>query len=133
MREDSSYLLSTHALSVLREDLLLVTGNVKQALLLNQFYYLTQRDHDLKKIFEEELSGIENKKYGWIQKSSSSIINETKIFKCRKWVGVNLSCLQEKGLIFARKPMNSFNKQIKQYRLHLSGIHSKISDARLFR
>lgn len=127
MRDDSSHLRFNGRVSILREEFLLLTGEKNSAILLNHIYYTTSIQHSFKLMIQEELCESEELSYGWIQKSASSLIRETKVCACRKRLGQHLNRLNDKGVLLIRKSQCPDNQKTKQCRLHLTRLQEGLS------
>lgn len=116
--------------SVLRRDLLSITGNYKEAIVLNQLLYWTKRVKDFSKWMKEEKERIgkeENNEpalcYGWIYKSADELSDEVMISQSRMTISRILLRLLNKGFISRRRNPRHKVDKIMQYRVDVNVIN----------
>lgn len=115
--------------SVIREDLVAITGNMCEAVILNQFWYWSQRISDADILIEKEneiarRNGEEEKEpfYGWIYKTVEEMADETMLGLSIKQTRVHIKRLVEKGFLLERhNPKYKWDRTI-QYKINLVNI-----------
>lgn len=121
--------------SVLREELVNLTGDSNQAIVLNQFIYWSERTKTAAKFVKEEmlrvkkyteendtsvLSYLESDfKQGWIYKSANELIEDTMITISKPTMTRVINSLIEKGWIMKRKNPRYRGDNTPQYRVNL--------------
>jgi DNA-binding MarR family transcriptional regulator len=125
--------------SVIRDELVALTGNHFTALVLNQLLYWTQRVKDFDLYLEEERilralgkeegsnSNVQDiPQHGWIYKTANELIQETLLCVNRTTMRRYLNFLIEKGWIEERtNPSNKWDKTT-QYRINLRKIQEDL-------
>uniref|UniRef100_A0A6M3LE21 Uncharacterized protein n=1 Tax=viral metagenome TaxID=1070528 RepID=A0A6M3LE21_9ZZZZ len=115
--------------SVIKEELVAVTNDFREAIILNQFMYWSERIKDIDDFIEEEnkrlsTSGnnpIEPQK-GWVYKTTDQLIEELMIDISPKTVRNCISNLTKSGFLHKRRnPTHKWDKTI-QYRVDFSNI-----------
>ncbi|KAA0257509.1 hypothetical protein FHQ18_09205 [Deferribacter autotrophicus] len=115
---------------VIKEELVLLTGDYIKALILNQFLFWTQRSNDFDKFIEEERErflkegkNIElQKNYGWIYKKSSELSQEILLGLSDSNIRSHIKTLIELNYLEERNnPIHSWDKT-KQYRVNLKEL-----------
>jgi DNA-binding MarR family transcriptional regulator len=116
---------------VIREELVALTGNFVQAILLGQFLYWTSRVKDFDSFLEEEsrITGKKTdhlKRHGWIYKSAHELKEETMLPVSLQTIRNHLRELVQKGWLEERKnPNNKWDKTL-QYRVNLKKIQQDL-------
>jgi len=112
---------------VIREELVALTGNFVQAILLGQLLDLTSRTEDFERFLEEENQTDEEKtkhpkRYGWICKSAQGLKEETMLPLSTQTIRNHLKELVKKGWLEERRnPEDKWDKSL-QYRVNLIKI-----------
>lgn len=123
-------------ISIIRKELVALTGNHTHAVILNQLLYWTQRTKDFSLMLEEEKNreiatteGFpqeESPKYGWIYKTASDLVEETMLHVDRTTLRRYLKFLVKQKWLFERSnPQNKWNKTI-QYRVNVQKIQEDL-------
>ncbi|WP_429976248.1 MarR family transcriptional regulator [Enterococcus sp. DIV0086] len=121
--------------SVLREELVKLTGDSNQAIVLNQFIYWSERTKTAAKFIREEmlrvkkytedndtsvLSCLESDlKQGWIYKSANELIEDTMLTISKPTMTRVINNLLDKGWIMKRKNPRYRGDNTPQYRVNL--------------
>jgi hypothetical protein len=121
---------------VIKEEMVALTGNYIDAILLQQFVYWSERVRDFDKFIKQEIDRAE--KYdpqyapkikatnGWIYKTSEELSNETMIGLSPSNTRKHIKSLVEKGWISERNnPKYKWDKTL-QYRLDLIRLQSDL-------
>ena len=120
--------------AVIKEEFVALTGNVIQALILNQFLYWTDRLRDLNKFIKEEnerainegkLENIfenESFKHGWIYKSAKELNEELMLSIHSNTLNRHLKSLVEKGFLEQRHNPKYKWDRTWQYRVNIPKI-----------
>ncbi|HCC24862.1 MAG TPA: hypothetical protein DEP85_05070 [Holosporales bacterium] len=115
--------------SLIRQELVTLTGNHSRAVILNQLLYWTQRTKDFSLMVEEERNrdGKEERlQYGWIYKTANELIKETLLHVDRTTIRRYLNFLIKQGWLFERSnPQNKWDKTI-QYRVNVRKIQKDL-------
>ncbi|MDI9640439.1 hypothetical protein QM565_32585 [Geitlerinema splendidum] len=127
--------------SLIRKELVALTGNHTHAVILNQLLYWTQKTKDFSLMLEEEknreITTIErftredfpqeeSPQYGWIYKTASDLVEETMLHVDRTTLRRYLKFLVKKKWLFERSnPQNKWNKTI-QYRVNVQKIQEDL-------
>jgi len=120
--------------AVIREDILSIVDNYKQAIVLNQFMYWTERvGREKYKKFEEEekerkINETEDLEGGWVYKSSKKLSEETMLGVSPSTIRRYIKELIDKGYVLERKnPQNKWSNTL-QYRINLIKIATNMFD-----
>jgi len=124
--------------AVIKEELVAVTGNHFEALILNQFMYWTERVKDFDKFIDEEsqyftdaqeIEVIEKlKSEGWIFKKASELCEELMLDISDNTLLKYINSLIEKEFIERRNnPQNRWDKTF-QYRVNLKNLIEKLHE-----
>lgn len=117
--------------SLIRKELVALTGNHTHAVILNQLLYWTQRTKDFSLMLEEEknretATSAESPQYGWIYKTASDLVEETMLHVDRTTLRRYLKFLVKQKWLFERSnPQNKWNKTI-QYRVNVQKIQEDL-------
>jgi hypothetical protein len=121
---------------VIKEELVALTGDIIEAIILNQFLYWSERVEDFDKFIMEEkeraqANGI-NLNFpltnGWIYKKISELKEETMLTDSEKTIRRKVQNLVEKGFLQERQnPMYKWDKTL-QYRVNLNYIAKKLHE-----
>ena len=121
---------------VIKEELVALTGDIIEAIILNQFLYWSERVEDFDKFIMEEkeraqANGI-NLNFpltnGWIYKKISELKEETMLTDSEKTIRRKVQNLVEKGFLQERQnPMYKWDKTL-QYRVNLTYIAKKLHE-----
>jgi hypothetical protein len=117
--------------SLIRKELVSLTGNHTHAVILNQLLYWTQRTKDFSLMLEEEknretATSAESSQYGWIYKTASDLVEETMLHIDRTTLRRYLKFLVKQKWLFERSnPQNKWNKTI-QYRVNVQKIQEDL-------
>jgi len=120
--------------SVIKEELVILTGSFERALILNQFLYWTERVYDFDKMIAEEnqrrlTHGIEeqiNLNNGWIYKSAEELNEEIMINKSPATILKHLDVLISNGWIRKRNNPNFKWDRTYQYRVNLVKLQADL-------
>lgn len=116
--------------AVLQEELMALTRNTSQAILLNQFLYWTRRSYEFDEFLELENQRRQQLKLppvnvqfqdGWFSKSLESLSDETMILSSERSLKGFLLSLVERGWVERRPNAFTFGKD-DQYRVNLSNL-----------
>ena len=115
--------------SVIREGLVVITGDFKKAVILNQLIYWAERVSDYDQFIEQENKRAAQYGYeeteptcGWLYKSADDLNEETMLGLSRKTIRACLKDLVSAGFISERtNPKYNWDKTI-QYRVNLATI-----------
>ncbi|QSX05426.1 hypothetical protein JYG23_12180 [Sedimentibacter sp. zth1] len=119
---------------VLKEELVVLTGGYKKAIILNQFIYWSERVSDFDKFILEEKercskNDIENNQVltnGWLYKSAEELSEETMLGLSKSNMGTHIKYLIEKGWISERNnPVFKWDRT-KQYRVNITKIQQDL-------
>lgn len=118
--------------AIIRQELLELTGDYKQAIILNQFIYWTSRvrDYDLflKEEHERELNSEIEFRNGWIYKTSEELSSETMLGLSPSNMRKHIKTLVAKGLIQERRnPKYKWDKTL-QYRVDTIKLKKDLYD-----
>lgn len=126
--------VKTQQVSLIRKELVALTGNHSHAVILNQLLYWTQRIKDFDLLLEEEKNCYSNSQgkhhlqpqHGWIYKTSNDLIKETMLQVNRSTIRRYTNVLIQKGWVYERpNPSNKWDKTI-QYRVNLNKIQEDL-------
>lgn len=115
--------------AVLREDLLSIVGNYKEAIILNQFIYWSDKVVDADKLIEKE-NEIARKHgdaereplYGWMYKTAEELADEVMLGLSAVQMRRYIKALVDYGFIYERKnPKYKWDRTL-QYRINLVAI-----------
>jgi len=110
---------------LLRQDLVALTGNHKQALLLSQLIYWSERTKDFMRYAVEELF-CEEKNYGWIYKNAKELGDDALLMENENTVRRHMKKLIEKGWVEERRnPFHRWDRTY-QYRVNLMKIYEDV-------
>jgi DnaD/phage-associated family protein len=118
---------------LIKEEFVKLTGDIKLAIILNQFIYWSERVKDFDKFIAEEKSRAEQSGLsatmeatnGWIYKTSEELAEETMLFSSST-VARLVKTLVEKGWLEERNnPLHKWDRT-KQYRVNLMEIHTDL-------
>lgn len=121
---------------VIKEELVALTGDIIEAIILNQFLYWSERVEDFDKFIIEEkeraqANGIDLNfplTNGWIYKKISELKDETMLTDSEKTIRRKVQSLVEKGFLQERQnPMYKWDKTL-QYRVNLTYIAKKLHE-----
>lgn len=121
--------------ALIKEELVALTGDFMEALVLNQFLFWTSRVRDYDKLLQEELElarrgGSEPElplKHGWIYKKSEELSEELMVGKSVTTIRRIISRLLEKGWLNERNnPVHAWDKT-KQYRVNLAKVQKDLA------
>lgn len=115
--------------AVIREDLLSITGNYKEAIILNQFIYWSERVNDADKFIEVEneiarKNGEEEREplYGWIYKTAEELADEIMLGLSASQIRKYIANLVDYGYIQKRNnPKYKWDRTL-QYKVNLVNI-----------
>ena len=111
--------------SVIKEELVALTGDYIKAIILNQFIYWSERVHDFDHFVVEEQQRMKNEGLtlnmqptnGWIYKSAEDLIGETMLGISAATIGRHIQVLVDKGyLLWRHNPEHRWDRT-KQYRI----------------
>lgn len=115
--------------AVIREDLLSIVGNYKEAIVLNQFIYWSERVDDADKLIEKENEIAKNNGepereplYGWMYKTAEELADEVMLGVSAVQMRRYIKALVDYGFIYERKnPKYKWDRTL-QYRVNLVAI-----------
>ncbi len=119
---------------VIKEELVVLTGDFKKAILLNQFIYWSERVRDFDKFIEEEKEryskeGKEinlNKERGWMYKKAEELSEETMLNLSDKTIRSYIKDFVKNGWIDERENPEHKWDRTKQYRVNIVKIQSEL-------
>lgn len=119
--------------AVVKEELVSITDDFREAIVLNQLLYWLPRIRDIDQFIREEKERYEKQgisttiepRHGWIYKKTEELSEEIMVGS-RKTVGRKLDALVEKGFIQRRDSPNHEWDQTKQYRPDLPAIEAAL-------
>lgn len=107
---------------VLKEELVALTGCYKQAIILNQFLYWSERVKDLDKLIQEEQArsaGADIElRHGWIYKPAAELAEETLLGLSKGNMRTHIKRLVEAGWIVERRNPHAKMDHTLQYRVN---------------
>lgn len=114
---------------VIKEELVALTGNYVDAILLNQLLYWSERVKDFDLFMQQEAETEsrepENQLFGWIYKSFKELSDETMLGLVPNSIKTHLNNLCEKGFIFVRENRNNWDRR-KEYKINLKYIQKEL-------
>lgn len=114
---------------VIKEELVALTGNYIDAILLSQLLYWSERvkDFDLFLKQEAELEGREPDKcyFGWIYKSYDALSEETMLGLSPSNIKKHIETLHKSGFIEIRQNKNKWDRR-KEYKINLKYIQNEL-------
>ncbi|MBL8027471.1 MAG: hypothetical protein JNL74_13710, partial [Fibrobacteres bacterium] len=121
--------------SLIRKELVALTGNHTHAVILNQLLYWTQKTKDFSLMLGEEKNRAratgdfpqkDSTQYGWIYKTANDLVEETMLHIDRTTLRRYLKLLVKQKWLFERSnPQNKWNKTI-QYRVNVQKIQEDL-------
>ncbi len=120
---------------VIKEELVALTGDFMQALVLNQFLYWTRRVRDYDQLLEEEAartSPVDNitlpaPRHGWIYKKAEDLSEELMVGRSATTIRRVISRLVEKGWLSERDNPQLAWDRTKQYRVNLATLRHDLA------
>jgi hypothetical protein len=120
--------------AVLRESYFKITGNVTEAMILNQMIYWAQRISDYDRFLSEENTRRKeegkdcvNLAFGWIHKTAAELKGEIMSDASLKTIARKLDDLVEKGFLDRRNnPEHAYDRTY-QYRVNLLKIYDEVN------
>lgn len=107
---------------VLKEELVALTGCYKQAIILNQFLYWSERVRDFDKLIKEEQArsaGVDIElRHGWIYKPAAELAEETLLGLSKGNMRTHIKRLVEAGWIVERRNPHAKMDHTLQYRVN---------------
>lgn len=126
MRNDTDYFRPKKLKrAVIKEELVMLTGDFAKALILNQFIYWSERVEDHDRLITEEsdrmkVNGVENpmqKQFGWVYKKAEELSDELMLGMSPQTIRRHLKHLVDNGWLNERRnPNYSWDKTL-QYRV----------------
>ena len=121
--------------AVIKEELVVLTGDFMEALVLNQFIYWTSRVRDYDKMLREEieaarLGGIVGEfplRHGWIYKKAEELGEELMIGKSDRTIRRVLAHLLQRGWLCERNNPDHGWDKTKQYRVNLALVQRDLA------
>ena len=121
---------------IIREELIAITDNHKEAGLLNQWIYWSDKTKDAKQYFKEEgdrinpyeITNNDDLKHGWIYKSVEELLDETMLKMSPKTCYNILKKFIQKGWINRRRNPKFKWDRTYQYRVNLLKIAKDLKD-----
>ena len=121
--------------AVIKEEFVALTGDVIEALILNQFLYWSDRINDIDQWIREENArrAAEDRdeielNHGWIYKSAAQLNEELMLGMSEVTIRRKIKHLVEKGFIQERKsPSRSWDRTL-QYRVNLQRIRKALNE-----
>jgi hypothetical protein len=116
--------------AVIREELVALTGDVMQAVVLNQFLYWTERVRDFDAFVEEEKERDPElqlqPRQGWIYKTAAQMAEETMLTVSESTMNRYMSALVKEGFLLRRNnPAHRWDRTY-QYRVDLYEIQERL-------
>ena len=121
--------------AVIKEELVALTGDFVEAIILNQMIYWTERVRDLDKFLEEErrrcsmdggTCGVPNQN-GWIYKTAADLNDETMLGKSNQTIGRVMDSLVKKGYLEERNNPDHKWDRTKQFRVDFIKIQKDLN------
>ncbi len=121
--------------SVIKEELVKLTGDFTKAIILNQFIYWSERVTDFDRFIEEEKRRCANDgqeatitlNEGWIYKTAEELAEETMLGKAPSNMRVHITYLVKHGWILERtNPIHKWDRT-KQYRVNISKLQMDLN------
>lgn len=121
---------------VIKEELVAITGDFINAIILNQFMYWSERVKDFDKLLIEEQKIATKEgvtlnveiKNGWIYKKAEELIEETMIDISQSSMRTRIKKLIEQGFLFERNnPLYKWD-HTKQYRVNFNQVKKSLED-----
>lgn len=120
--------------SLIRKELVNLTGNHAYAVILNQLLYWTQRRKDFSLMLEEE-KNMKDKttqpNHGWIYKTAEELNQDTLLSLDRTTIRRYLNFLVKRGWIFERSNPHHKWDRTTQYRVNIRKIQEDLLDLSL--
>jgi len=120
--------------AVIKEELVVLTGDFVKAVLLNQFIYWSERIRDFDKFIEEERKRMEmggqeanfEKQNGWIYKTAEELSEEAMLGMSPKTIRVHITELTKNGWLDERRNLKYKWDRTLQYRVNIKKILSDL-------
>lgn len=114
---------------IIKEELVELTGNYVDAVLLGQLLYWSERVSDFDEFIKQEAEA-ENKepdglRYGWIYKSYDELSQETMLGLSKSNIKRHIDNLINLGLVSTRQNRNRWDNR-KEYKLNINCIQQKL-------
>mgnify|MGYP000476964877 CR=1 FL=1 len=114
---------------VIKEELVALTGDYVDAILLNQIIYWSERVQDFDLFLEQE-AALENRepegcRFGWIYKGYDELSEETMLRLSPSNIKRHLESLQKAGFIEIRQNKNKWDRR-KEYKINLKYIQTEL-------
>lgn len=123
--------------AVIKEELVALTGDFMEALVLNQLLYWTRRVRDYNQLLQEEAKRAQQEKHadaaselqhGWIYKTAEELSQELMVGRSATTMRRIISRLVAQGWISERSnPHNAWDKT-KQYRVNLATLQRELAE-----
>ena len=122
--------------AVIKEELVVLTGDFVKAVLLNQFIYWSERIRDFDKFIEEERKRMEKdgqeasfeKQSGWIYKTAEELSDEAMLGLSPQTIRRHLKELMDNGWIDERQNPKYKWDRTKQYRVNIIKIQKALQE-----
>ena len=122
--------------AVIKEELVVLTGDFVKAVLLNQFIYWSERIRDFDKFIEEERKRMEKdgqeasfeKQSGWIYKTAEELSDEAMLGLSPQTIRRYLKELMDNGWIDERQNPKYKWDRTKQYRVNIIKIQKALQE-----
>ncbi len=114
---------------VIKEELVALTGNYVDAILLSQLFYWSERVKDFD-LFMQQEAALEDRepegcRYGWIYKGCDELSEETMLGMSASNIKRHLERLRELGFIEIRQNPNKWDRR-KEYKINLKYIQIEL-------
>ncbi len=122
--------------SVIKEELVWLTGDAIKAVILNQFIYWSRRVYDFDKMVEEEQKRYQNEGKeleiepccGWIYKTAKLLSEETMLGLTPATIRKHLQCLIDNGYLLERTNPKFKWDHTRQYRVNFVKIYKLLQE-----
>lgn len=120
---------------VIKEELVALTGDFMEALVLNQFLYWTSRVRDYDQLLQEEAARtspanditLPAPRHGWIYKKAEELSEELMVGRSATTIRRTISHLVEKGWLNERDNPHLAWDRTKQYRVNLATLRHDLA------
>ena len=120
---------------VIKEELVALTGDFMEALVLNQFLYWTSRVRDYDQLLQEEAARtspaddviLPAPRHGWIYKKAEDLSQELMVGRSATTIRRTISRLVEKGWLSERNNPHLAWDKTKQYRVNLATLRKDLA------
>lgn len=121
--------------AIIKEELVAITGDYIEAIILNQFIYWSERVSDFDKFIEQENERARRHgmtesdlTHGWIYKTCAELSEETMLLLSDQSMRRHIQCLTEMGFISERTNPKYKWDRTKQYRVNVVEIAKALNE-----